>query len=65
MAEDVKVCPECGVDLYGRDPYAHALSHWPEYLDPAKASKTAMKRQTQCVAGGVSPTAYDKAHEGG
>jgi len=24
-----KKCPECGVDLTGRDPKAHAHDHWP------------------------------------
>lgn len=47
-----RICPECGVDLAGRDGTAHALSHWPEYLDPVRDSRQARERQEICRAGG-------------
>lgn len=58
MSPDIKVCPECGIDLSDRDLIGHALVHFPEYLDPAKSSKGARKNQALILAGGVSPKAY-------
>lgn len=62
MPETKLVCPECGVDMSGKDPIAHALTHWNEYLDPARAGKEAFKRQKATQNGGVSQAEYDKAH---
>lgn len=60
---DIKlVCPECGVDMAGVDPYAHMLVHYPEYLDPAKSGKLAKVRQAQIVNGGVPASEYLKTH---
>ncbi len=59
-----KVCPECGVSLEGKDLQGHALSHYPDYLDPQKSSKVAIKRKAQLLAGGVSASEYQKSHEG-
>lgn len=39
------LCPECGVDLTGRNPRAHALSHYPEVIEPTAKNKEARKRQ--------------------
>ena len=58
-----KLCPECGVSMGDIDPIAHALTHWVEYLDPAKSSAEARKRQKQVLTGGVSVTEYKKMHE--
>jgi len=40
-----KICPECGEDLTGLDPKAHALDHWPENIPPIPAYEEARKRQ--------------------
>lgn len=63
MNELTKVCPECGVELEGRNLIAHALSHYPEYLDPAKSSKKARERQKLILAGGVTKLQYLKTQE--
>lgn len=63
MVETDLVCPECGIVLKGRDLVGHALSHFPEYLDPAKSHPIARKRQLQILKGGVSKAEYDKSHE--
>lgn len=63
MPEEKRVCPECGVDMAKYDPYAHMLSHYPEYLDPARSSKLAIKRQAQIMAGGVSLAQYLAEHK--
>lgn len=62
MADTKLVCPECGKAMTGLDPYGHALSHFPEYLDPAKSSKLAIKRQKQILAGGVTLEVYQTEH---
>jgi len=63
MATEVKlVCPECGADMSNLDPYGHALTHWPEYLDPVKSSKEAIKRQFLTIKGGVTFVDYRKLH---
>ena len=37
-------CPECGVDLAGLDPKAHAISHWGEQVpDPQKYPEAAKR----------------------
>jgi hypothetical protein len=38
-------CPECGVDLAGIDPVAHALTHYPEYLELRFMSREALERE--------------------
>ncbi len=58
-----KVCPECGVSLEGYDLQAHALTHWNDYLDPAKSSKEAIKRKVMLLKGGVSPEVYSNLHK--
>lgn len=58
-----KVCPECGISLEGVDYHAHSLSHWPDYLDPAKSSKEARKRKGLLDAGGITPSEYAKLRE--
>lgn len=60
-----KVCPECGISLVGVDYLAHAYTHWPEYLDPAKSSKEARKRQALLYGGGVSKAKYDEMRKEG
>jgi len=40
-----KVCPECGIDLTGLDPKAHALDHWPEDIMDVPGYEEARKRQ--------------------
>lgn len=57
-----KVCPECGVSLEGLDVYGHSLTHYPEYLDPAKSGKEAHKRQALLLAGGVTVEEFNKLH---
>jgi len=42
-----ETCPECGVDLTDRDPWAHALDHWPEKIESPKSYPEAVKRQDQ------------------
>ena len=68
MADNVpttsKVCPECGISLDGIDKAAHSLTHWPEYLDPAKSGKDARKRQAMLLNGGVSKADFMRLHEG-
>lgn len=38
-------CPECGVSMQGRDPFGHALSHWPERIPDDPKHVGAQKRQ--------------------
>lgn len=57
-----KVCPECKCDMSGLDPIAHALSHWPEYLDPGRSSAEARRRQKATNQGGVTLAEYEKIH---
>jgi len=40
-----ETCPECGVDLTDRDPWAHALDHWPEKIPPSEDTERARERQ--------------------
>jgi len=40
-----KVCPECGVDLTGRDPKAHAYDHWPPNVKDAELGAEARARR--------------------
>lgn len=48
----VKMCPECGVSMEDRDPKAHALSHWPSYIDPKNPKNAeAIKRQAFLTEG--------------
>ncbi len=56
------VCPECGRVLAGQDVYAHALTHWPEYLDPGKSSREARNRQKALLNGGITLEAYEASH---
>lgn len=63
MSEISKVCPECGVELEKYNLVGHALSHFPEYLDPAKSSPVARKRQKAILEGGVTKAQYLKEHE--
>lgn len=63
METDFKVCPECGKSLKGQNLFAHSLLHFPQYLDPAKSSKLAIKRQAQIIGGGVTREVYIKEHE--
>lgn len=63
MIDVVKVCPECGIDMSKVKPEGHALLHFPEYLDPSKSGKLAIKRQKQILEGGVTLAEYKKAHE--
>lgn len=62
---DPFVCPECGAPMAGLDPVAHALSHYPEYLDPAKSGKEAKRNQALIRAGGVPLSAYENMKESG
>lgn len=62
MPETNLVCAECGVSMVGLDPHGHMLTHFPEYLDPAKSSKLSIKRQKQILAGGISKEQYIKDH---
>lgn len=64
MADEKKVCPETGRDLTGVDVYAYCLSLYPEYLDPAKSSPEARKRQAEILAGGITVSEYNKRKEG-
>ncbi len=63
MVDTFKVCPECGKPLVNTKLEAHALTHYPAYLDPAKSGKLAIKRQALILSGGVTPEAYKKDHE--
>jgi len=44
-SETPETCPECGVDLTNRDPWAHALDHWPEKISNPESFPEAVKRQ--------------------
>jgi hypothetical protein len=47
-----KVCPECGITLEGKNPKAHALSHWPAHIDPHNPKNAeAIKRQKFLMEG--------------
>lgn len=53
-------CPECGADLTNRNPWAHALDHWPEQIPFPQQNKKAVQRQAKLrhlaeKAGFVSP----------
>jgi len=43
--EEKPICPECGRDLTGHNPWAHALDHWPEAIPNPTVNKEAVKRQ--------------------
>lgn len=60
-----KVCPECGVSLDDLDVVGHSLTHYPEYLDPAKSGKDARNRQQLLLKGGVTVDEYNKLHKEG
>ncbi len=62
MTETTKVCPECGVSLASLSLEGHALSHYPDYLDPAKSGKLAKIRQKLILSGGVTPEQFKKEH---
>jgi hypothetical protein len=64
MTGELKYCPVCGVVLTKLDVEAHARRHFPAYLDPAKSSKEARKRQALLLKGGVTMAEY-KALIGG
>lgn len=55
-----KVCPECGASMATLDPYGHMLTHYPEFLEPAKSSKNARRNQKEILEGGVSVETYNK-----
>lgn len=57
------VCPECGMSMDGLDFHAHSLTHWPEYLDPARSSKKAIANQKATLSGGVTIAQYIKGKE--
>jgi hypothetical protein len=57
------VCPECGADMAQLDPMGHSLTHYPEFLDPAKSSPKARASQKAILAGGVSKAVYLKKFE--
>lgn len=63
MAETNRVCPECGIDLAGRDVMAHSLTHWPEVLDPAKSSVQARKRKASLEKGGVTAGEFNRSQK--
>lgn len=63
MSDTGLVCPECGVSMDGVDPAGHSLSHYPDYLDPSKSSKLAIKRQKLIQAGGVPLDVYLAEHQ--
>lgn len=63
MDDIIKVCPECGKVLKGVNIVAHSLTHFPEYLDPAKSSKLARERQKRLLAGGITLAEYKKSQE--
>ncbi len=63
MEDKILVCPECGKPLHDQNLRGHMLSHFPEYLDPAKSSKLAIKRQKQILDGGVTLAVYQKEHQ--
>lgn len=63
MADDKLVCPECGKDMSKLNKVAHALEHYPEYLDPARSGKLARKRQALILAGGVPYSVYVAEHK--
>jgi len=62
MDELTFVCPECGKDMSKLDPEGHSLEHFPEYLDPARSGKLAIKRQKLILAGGVPLAQYLAEH---
>lgn len=58
MATKAYVCPECGADMSKLDPNGHSLTHWPSFLDPARSSVEARKRQEQTLAGGIPASEF-------
>lgn len=44
-------CPECGVRMAGRDPAAHANSHWPKDVQDKDLGKDALKRRKLLLEG--------------
>lgn len=46
-------CPECGIALEGIDITAHALNHWPDYVDQRLHSKDAKARRTAMLRAGA------------
>lgn len=65
LSPDTLVCPECGAVMAGLTPSGHALSHYNEYLDPAKSSPGARANQKAILAGGVKYSLYLKKFEQG
>jgi len=41
----VRRCPECGADLTGRDPKAHAYDHWPPSVKDGELGAEARARR--------------------
>lgn len=62
VSKELHICPVCGVDLTGLNLFGHMLSHYPEFLDPAKSSALAIKCQKLLLAGGVTPDQFKKLH---
>lgn len=57
-----KVCPVCGVSMAKRNPKAHALTHYPEFLNPQNSSPEARANQKAILSGGVAkPSALTTA----
>lgn len=44
-------CPECGADLTGRDPVAHANDHWPLNIPDRDLGADAVKRRKELLEG--------------
>jgi len=42
-------CPECGVDLTGRDPKGHAYDHWPQNVKDEDLGAEARARRKQLL----------------
>ncbi len=64
MAEKSLVCPECGRDMAGLNPVGHALTHYPDYLDPARSSRKARAIKAKIESGGVTPEEFAKLKGG-
>jgi len=48
----VPKCPECGIDLEGRDVRGHANDHWPENIRDEDLGKEARERRKLLLGGG-------------